>query len=194
MTKFAALALVGALTTGCALRGAPAPAPVDPVVIANAVHGALIVAEQAQAIEAALWALEQDSGICILDGTTPGCISRTPSWDHCEVQRAFGTFARVADQSLAVVFDLAYPGVDRARALRALVQGSADVVHLVAPRLTREQQIALRAGLTAGTVAVMTLESRRMPVEAPPEVLQLRVDVEAALRRMALLAAQECPE
>lgn len=185
----ALLALV--LSTGCAGRGNEPP-HIDPVVVATAVHGALIVAEQAQAIEAAMFAIDSDPGVCHLSPGSSDCIPPDTT-HHCRIQTAFGRFADTARTSLAIVFDITYPGADRSRALRALVAGSAEVVDLVSPRLSSTEQIALRAGLAAGIVAVNALSAQRMPVEAPPEILAMRDDVVGVLQRMSRLAAQECP-
>lgn len=175
----AALLLACLVLPGCGKRVDPnPPRQIDPLAVANAVAGALVVAEQAQAIEAVMFLSDE-----------------TPNREaHCTVQRAFGAFARNAQNAIAVVFDLTYPGTDRSGALRALVDGSAQTVALVADRLSDEEEIALRAALAAGTVAVLTVTAQRMPSTAPPDVYRLRDGAVAGLQRMQMLAVSECPE
>jgi hypothetical protein len=166
------------VTAGCAGKRLDPPRPVDPVAVANGVAGALIVAEQVQAIEASLYHADAE-----------------PDREaHCRIQRTFGLIGRQGENALAIVFNLEYPNEDRAAALRALVDGAGSALALVAPKLSDQEQIALRAALAVGTVVVMRLSAERMPMSAPPQVLQLRDSAVAGLRRMRALAVAECPE
>jgi len=151
--------------------------PIDPVALGRAVAGTIFTVEQVQLTEAALYL--QD-----------------PKQDpvaHCTVQRVFGEFAKRSEQTLTLVFDRTKTSEERLQILSEVVRDASVAVEKITPRLSPTEVILLRAAITAGTVAILAVDARRMPVTLPPELEPIKVSVAASLARMQTFTLVQCP-